>query len=77
MNESACPNCGHRFTPVPPEPPVGTWMRDKFGGVTQRQTDGWGQPGMMPFGKWEAMWEARGPYVECEPWGIGTGDKTP
>jgi hypothetical protein len=52
-----------------PEPPVGTWMRDRFGGSTQRQAEGWGQPGMMPFGKWEAMWEARGPYVECGPWG--------
>jgi hypothetical protein len=61
--------------PVPPEPPVGTWMKDKYGGVTRRQHGnsalggGWGLPGMMPFGKWEAMWEARGPYVECGEWG--------
>ncbi len=23
---------------------------------------------MMPFGKWEAMWEHRGPWVPCTPW---------
>lgn len=58
-----------RSPPVPPEPPVGTWMRDKYGALSLRQGDGWGLPGFWPFGKWEAMWEARGPYVECEPWG--------
>lgn len=71
---TVCPNCGHAFhpkacTPCPPEPPVGTWMKDRFGGVTQRQKDGWGAPGVMPFGRWEGMWDARGPYVECGPWG--------
>lgn len=69
-----CPSCGHAFHPTacrpcPPEPPVGTWMKDRFGGVTQRQRDGWGAPGVMPFGKWTSMWDARGPYTECGPWG--------
>lgn len=54
---------------VPPEPPVGTWVRDRHGGLSMRQQDGWGEPGIMPFGKWEAMWQARGPYEVCGPWG--------
>lgn len=73
MNDSkqaACPTCGQVMGGmVPPEPPVGTWVRDRFGGSTQRQSAGWGQPGMMPFGKWEAMRSHRGPLVECGPWG--------
>lgn len=66
-----CQSCGQAMPAgyVPPEPPVGTWMKDRFGGVTQRQEGGWGAPGIMPFGKWEAMWSSRGPYVECGPWG--------
>lgn len=51
------------------EPPVGSWVRDKYGATSYRQKDGWGQPGMMPYGKWEAMWDARGPYEICKPWG--------
>ena len=51
------------------EPPVGTWVRDRFGGVSMRQAEGWGEPGMEPFGKWEAMWDARGPFTECGRWG--------
>lgn len=72
---ATCPNCGTHFHfqscqgAVPEEPPVGTWMKDRFGGVTQRQPSGWGAPGIEPFGRWEAMWAARGPYVECGPWG--------
>jgi len=54
---------------IPPEPPVGTWMRDRHGGVTQRQKDGWGPPGTWPGGRWRDMWRARGPYQECGPWG--------
>jgi hypothetical protein len=67
-----CPTCGRGgwVGPIPPEPPVGTWMKDRHGGVTFHQEGGWGPPGIMPFGKWEAMWEGRGPYVECPPWGI-------
>ena len=51
------------------EPPVRTWVRDRYGATTMRQLEGWGQPGVMPFGKWEAMWDARGPYTECGRWG--------
>lgn len=71
-----CPNCGHTFaiggrppTPIPPEPPIGTWVKDRFGGVSLRYKEGWGEPGFWPVGIWEAMWEARGPLVECPPWG--------
>jgi hypothetical protein len=65
-----CPSCGRDYwTPVPPEPPVGTWMRDRFGGITYHQPAGWGEAGVLPLGQWDAMWAARGPYVECEPWG--------
>lgn len=54
---------------VPPEPPVGTWVKDRHGGTSLRYAAGWGEPGIMPFGRWEAMWLARGPLVECGPWG--------
>lgn len=53
----------------PPEPREGTWVIDRFGSVSVRRGEGWGEPGMMPFGKWEAMWEARGPLLECGEWG--------
>lgn len=66
----AADELGHvRPGSTPPEPPVGTWVRDRHGGLSMRQEGGWGEPGIMPFGKWEAMWEARGPYVVCGPWG--------
>lgn len=55
--------------PCPPEPPDGTWVKDRHGGVHHRKGDGWGQPGCYYFGRWAAMWEARGPLVECGPWG--------
>lgn len=52
---------------------MGTWVKDRYGAVHQRRTydgtTGWGEPGTMPFGKWESMWNARGPLVECGPWG--------
>jgi hypothetical protein len=72
----ACPNCGFHREPVPcpPEPPVGTWVRDRFGAVHQRQAEGWGDPGSQPFGHWAPMWEARGPLAECGPWGAELPD---
>lgn len=70
-------NCGldsDRY--IPPEPPTGTWVRDRHGGVHVRIEDGegnvgWaaGSNGFYAFGKWEAMWRGRGPLVECGPWG--------
>lgn len=62
-----CPTCGSH---VPPEPPIDTWVKDRFGGTHHRGSGGsWGQPGVMYFGAWRAMWESRGPLVECGPWG--------
>jgi hypothetical protein len=56
--------------PIPPEPPVGTWVRDRFGGIHHRgQGGGWGMPGFYYLAQWQAMWGARGPLVECLPWG--------
>ena len=61
--------------PIAPEPPVGTWVRDRYGGVAQRQpSGGWATPGTEPFGRWADMWAARGPLVPCGPWGT---DQTP
>lgn len=67
-----CPTCGAPgySGPCPPEPPVGTWMKDRYGAATLHQEGGgWGPPGMMALGVWERMWEARGPYTPCGPWG--------
>lgn len=66
-----CPNCGHKIpTVVPAEPPIGTWVKDRHGGVSMHHNGGgWAPKGCMPFGRWEAMWAARGPLVECGPWG--------
>ena len=70
---SACPNCG--FEPTPPsEPPLGTWVRDQHGGVSQRRidadgNDGWGVPGFHSSEVWEKYWAAHGPLIECGPWG--------
>lgn len=74
MGADHCPTCGQRTENAPgacpPEPPVGTWVRDRFGSLSVRQKGGgWGAPGIMPFGVWEAMWAARGPLVECGPYG--------
>ncbi|MFE6967215.1 hypothetical protein ACFVAJ_19185 [Agromyces sp. NPDC057679] len=52
------------------EPPVGTWVMDRHGAATYRQESGWGEPGFAPLGVWTSMWDARGPYVECGPWGM-------
>jgi hypothetical protein len=71
-----CP--AHCPEAVPPEPPVGTWVRDRFGGVTMRQHGGgWAPPGFMPLASWRAMWERRGPLVECGPWGQEPTTTTP
>lgn len=72
-----CPTCRRpwREDDVPPEPPVGTWVKDRHGGTSYRQSGGgWGEPGIMPLGRWEAMWRARGPLIECGPWGREMGD---
>lgn len=73
---ATCPNCGYHLEQsyAPPEPPVGTWVKDRFGASHMRRidalgNDGWGEPGFYSFGKWQAMWEGRGPLVECGPWG--------
>lgn len=78
---TVCPSCGHAFhpqacLPVPTEPPVGTWVKDRFGGTHVRIEDsdgniGWSASptGFYAFGKWAPMWESRGPLVECGPWG--------
>lgn len=64
-----CPKCG--YTSPPPEPPVGTWVKDKYGATHEHAKDGWrAGPGFMAAGKWEAMWNARGPLVECGAYGI-------
>ncbi|WP_193510433.1 hypothetical protein [Cryobacterium sp. BB736] len=55
------------------EPPVGTWVRDRHGATSYRQPAGWGEPGTVPTGQWKAMWDARGPYVICGPWGANSG----
>ena len=70
---NACPNCGFAPTP-PPEPSLGTWMRDQHGEVLQRRidadgNDGWGTPGFSSGEVWEAHWAAHGPLIECGPWG--------
>lgn len=80
MSEVVCPECGNRFAPTQeplPEPPLGTWVRDRHGGVSVRiidsyKNDGWAPAphGFYAGGKWDAMWQARGPLVECPPWGV-------
>lgn len=70
-----CPLCSHEFQlgdtpgPVPPEPPEGTWVRDRHGGISQRIGDGWAAPGCLPTGVWEPFWRARGPLIICGPYG--------
>lgn len=68
----SCPTCGaDRRVMVPAEPPVGAWVKDKHGAAHYRTTAGWAAAptGFYPGGKWSAMWEARGPLVECGPYG--------
>lgn len=67
-----CPTCGHDNYPgqVPPEPPIGTWVKDRFGATIMRHPDGgWAPPGCMPLAVWDKMWNARGPLVICGPYG--------
>lgn len=67
MTETVCPS----------EPPIGTWVKDKYGAASVRCADGWAPApsGFFACGRWEAMWEARGPLVECEPWGKQTPEE--
>jgi hypothetical protein len=70
-----CPNCGHEL--VPPEPPLGSWVRDRHGAVVTRHidqdgNDGWSPgPGFLALAKWRSMWRARGPLTPCGPYGEG------
>jgi hypothetical protein len=66
-----CSECGSEKI-IPEEPPVGTWVKDRFGGTHYRTKDGWAAAptGFYAGGRWAAMWEARGPLVECAPWGV-------
>lgn len=70
MGTSTCCRYHAVSGPVPEEPPRGTWVKDRFGRVHLRLRDGWtaGRE-FHTFARWEPMWEARGPLVECEPWG--------
>jgi hypothetical protein len=72
MSDS-CPTCGnHGYAgAVPPEPPPGTWIKDRFGGTAVRIGDGWAPAlhGFYPAARWDPMWNARGPLVECGPYG--------
>lgn len=65
----------------PPEPPIGTWVRDRHGAATKRFTldgqTGWAPPGCLPLAKWAPMWEARGPLVKCGPWGADLPEDAP
>lgn len=55
---------------VPPEPPIGSWVKDKYGIAHYHQSDeGWGDPGFYATGRWAAMWAARGPMTPCGPGG--------
>lgn len=80
------PECTiHRAqAPAPEEPALGTWVKDRFGGTHVRTKDSDGNIGwacaptsFYVFGKWEAMWEARGPLEECGPWGASLTDGNP
>lgn len=64
----ACWNCGVEVGTPPPEPPRGTWIRDKYGALSVRiidsdKRDGWApaEHGFYATGRWDAMWRARGP----------------
>jgi hypothetical protein len=62
-----CPRCGYDLTqivPVPPEPPVGTIVKDRHGVLISRYPNGhWGESGMVPMALWEPMWQAHGPLI--------------
>jgi hypothetical protein len=69
---NACPNCGFAPTP-PPEPSLGTWMRDQHGEVLAphrcRRERRLGDAGLLLRRVWDAHWAAHGPLIECGPWG--------
>lgn len=54
------------------EPPVGSWVMDRFGATHYRTEHGWAAAptGFVPAGRWQAMWEHRGPLTLCGPWGL-------
>ncbi len=66
-----CPYCGNNVSHIaytPPEPPLGTWIEDKYGAKAVRIIDSDGHDGWAPHesgfyacARWENMWEARGP----------------
>jgi hypothetical protein len=73
-----CPNCGYSgpaHGPAPAEPAIGTWVKDRHGVASVRRVDSDGNDGWSPgpsfysAAKWEPMWGARGPLVECGPYG--------
>jgi len=55
---------------VTEEPPVGQWVIDSWGAISKRMAHGgWGLPGFMALGEWNAMLVARGPMEICAEWG--------
>lgn len=54
------------------EPPPDSWVRDRYGTTYHRNPEGvgWGCPGFLYGGVWEQMWDARGPFTLCGPWGL-------
>ena len=74
---SRCSGCGQPVPaipgPCPPEPPVGTWVRNRQGRASVRVNEGWAPAefGFFGAGSWEAMWAAHGPLVKCGPHGVG------
>lgn len=69
---NTCPNCGYTNGVIPPEPPVGTWVKDRHGGTHYRVDNGrWAAAptGFYAGGVWADMWTARGPLVVCGPYG--------
>lgn len=68
-----CEECGSDRI-IPAEPPVGTWVKDRHGATHYHNEEGWGAApqGFYSGGRWDAMWVARGPLVECGPYGAST-----
>ena len=68
-----CPNCGTGIpAPAPVEPAIGTWVKDRNGVASVRNSDGWAPAptGFYGTGKWEEMWAAHGPLIECASYGV-------
>jgi hypothetical protein len=68
MSHKRCPNCGFDLVvQVPPQPPIGTTVRDKTGALITRAKDGhWGESGMVPLASWEPLYRKWGPLVIVE-----------